>query len=223
MGVIVEMVSDVVCPWCWLGLRRLRRALDGLGPDDPEVTVRFRPFELDPSTPKPSPNYTDYMKARLGEGEAMKARFASMRDHLEALGEEEGVPFDFAGARVRPNSFDAHRLIRWAQGQNRGFEAKEAIFAAYFSEHADLADHDVLLSIAEKSGLERDIVADLLSSDADADAVKREEDHFRRLGVSGVPTYIADGRLAVQGAEGPEKLQRLIRAAEKAAPGVSTF
>lgn len=223
LSVILEMVSDVVCPWCWLGLRRLKTALSGLGPDDPAVTVRFRPFELDPTIPKPSPAYAAYMKARVGGDPETKARFDAVRDHLIALGREEGVGFDFAALKVRPNSFDAHRLIRWAQGQDRAFEAKEALFEAYFARGEDLADRAVLIRIADLIGLDASLVARLLDEGADADAVRREADQFRRLGVTGVPTYIADSRIAIQGAESPERIRKLIRAAEQSAPSVSAF
>jgi predicted DsbA family dithiol-disulfide isomerase len=118
----------------------------------------------------------------------------------------------------RPNSFDAHRLVRWAQGQGKGGAAKEALFRAYFNEARDVGDHGVLVDIARSIDLDPDIVADLLKSGADTDAVRAEAETFRQMGISGVPTYIANRRVAVQGAESAEKLAKFIRHAASLLP-----
>lgn len=214
MTVALEMVSDLVCPWCWLGLRRLKAAMDLASEAD--VEVLFRPYELDPTIPKEGVSYTAYMQARLGgTGEAQedpeKSRFRAMREALEQYGEEEGIPFRFSGIEIRPNTFDAHRLVRWAQGQGLGFEAKEALFAAYFRDHRDIGAAGVLADIAGEIGLDREIVAKLLASDADVAAVREEESLFQQMGVRGVPTYIGNRNVAVQGAESAEKLARFLR------------
>ena len=214
MSIVIEMVSDLVCPWCWLGLRRLQAARAMV--PEAEVTVLFRPFELDPTIPAEGVDYKAYMKDRMGgtgapDEDEKASRFKAMRTALEEYGKDEGIPFDFAGITWRPNTFDAHRLVRWAQGQERGEAAKEALFAAYFTEHRDIGDHGVLTDIAGKIGLETDIVADLLASGADSDAVREEEEVFQRMGVRGVPTYIGNREVAVQGAEEAEKLARFIR------------
>ncbi|HIK65298.1 MAG TPA: DsbA family oxidoreductase, partial [Henriciella marina] len=137
---------------------------------------------------------------------------------LVQFGEEEGIPFNFGELRHRPNSFDAHRLVRWAQGQGKGVEAKEALFSAYFEHARDIGDHDVLADIGESIGLEREIVAGLLASDADAEATREEENLFREMGIGGVPTYIAMRRIAVQGAESSEKLAKFLSASAKQMP-----
>ncbi|MEM8919874.1 MAG: DsbA family oxidoreductase [Pseudomonadota bacterium] len=220
MTILLEMVSDVVCPWCWLGLRRVSRALEDGGVDEDRVELRFRPFELDPNVPAEGVDYKEYMSRRIGGpgiNDAQKERFAAMRAALEAYGEEEGLPFDFQNMKHRPNSFDSHRLVRWAQGQGRGAAAKEALFHAYFAENRNVGDHAVLVDIATQIGLDSDVVSRLLSEDADKDAVRREAQFFRDLGVGGVPTLIADRRIALQGAESTEKILKLIEAAEKSA------
>lgn len=214
MSIALEMVSDLVCPWCWLGLRRLKTAME-MAPDT-GVEVWFRPYELDPTVPEAGVSYKDYMQARLGgtgdtSEDPEKSRFRAMRDALEEYGEAEGIPFRFSGIEVRPNTFDAHRLVRWAQGQGLGFEAKEALFAAYFRDHRDIGQSGVLAEIAGEIGLDRDIVAKLLGSDADIEAVRQEEALFQQMGVSGVPTYIGNRNVAVQGAESAEKLARFLR------------
>ena len=211
----IEMVSDLVCPWCWLGLRRIQSAID-LVPEI-EVELLFRPFELDPNIPEGGVNYRDYMAKKFGP-ETEDSRWASMREALVQYGEEEGIPFNFGELRHRPNSFDAHRLVRWAQGQGKGIEAKEALFSAYFEHARDIGHQDVLCDIAEEIGLDRKIVEKLLLSDADVEETRKEEQLFQQMGISGVPTYIAMRRVAVQGAESAEKLAKFIRASANQLP-----
>ncbi|WP_084395988.1 DsbA family oxidoreductase [Henriciella aquimarina] len=211
----LEMVSDLVCPWCWLGLRRIQNAI-ALVPEV-EVELLFRPFELDPTIPEGGVNYRDYMAKKFGP-ETEEGRWAAMREALEQFGEEEGIPYHFNEMRHRPNSFDAHRLVRWAQGQGKGADAKEALFSAYFEHARDIGDHEVLADIGEEIGLERDIVEKLLASDADIEETKREEETFRQMGISGVPTYIAMRKIAVQGAESSEKLAKFIKASAQQMP-----
>ncbi|GGB60592.1 MULTISPECIES: DsbA family oxidoreductase [Henriciella] len=211
----IEMVSDLVCPWCWLGLRRIREAID-LVPEI-EVELLFRPFELDPTIPEGGVNYRDYMAKKFGP-ETEDSRWASMRQALIEYGESEGIPYRFNDLKHRPNSFNAHRLVRWAQGQGKGAEAKEALFSAYFEHARDIGNEDVLADIGEEIGLERDIVEKLLASDADVDETRKEEELFRQMGIGGVPTYIAMRRVAVQGAESAEKLAKFIRASAAQLP-----
>ncbi len=215
MTLHIEMVSDLVCPWCWVGLRRLKGAMD-LEPDL-DVEILFRPFELDPSIPPGGTDYKAYMKARFGSDQN-RDRANSMRDALIQYGQEEGIPFDFEKISWRPNSFNAHRLVHWAQGQSRGMDAKEALFEAYFSKGLDIGDHEVLVTIASEIGLDPNIVSDLLASDADVDTIKGEQNLFRQMGVSGVPTFIAMRQLAVQGAESSEKLARFLKSAASQVP-----
>lgn len=211
----IEMVSDPVCPWCWLGLRRIQTAIDMA--EDVDVELLFRPFELDPNIPAGGVNYRDYMAKKFGP-ETEDSRWAAMRQALIDFGEAEGIPYNFSQLRHRPNSFDAHRLVRWAQGQGKGAEAKEALFSAYFEHARDIGDHDVLTDLGQEIGLEREIIEKLLASDADVDTVREEEELFRQMGIGGVPTYIAMRRIAVQGAESAEKLAKFIEASAKQMP-----
>ncbi|WP_084418650.1 DsbA family oxidoreductase [Henriciella litoralis] len=211
----IEMVSDLVCPWCWLGLRRIQGAI-ALVPEL-DVELLFRPFELDPTIPEGGVNYRDYMASKFGP-ETEDSRWASMRQVLIEYGEAENIPFRFQDLKHRPNSFDAHRLVRWAQGQGKGAEAKEALFRAYFHDIRDIGDHDVLADIGAEIGLERDIIAKLLASGADVEETRKEADTFREMGVSGVPTYIAMRRIAVQGAESSEKLAKFLTASAAQLP-----
>jgi predicted DsbA family dithiol-disulfide isomerase len=215
MTVVIEMVSDIVCPWCWLGLRRIEEARR-LAPEV-EVQLLFRPYELDPTIPQEGVDYKAYMSSRVSSPEG-RERMAMMRQALIDYGAAEDIPYRFDAVTHRPSSFDAHRLVRWAQGQGKGGAAKEALFRAYFNEARNVGDHGVLTDIARAIDLDTDIVADLLNSGADTEAVRAEAETFRQMGISGVPTYIANRRVAVQGAESAEKLARFIRHAASLLP-----
>lgn len=215
MTLHIEMVSDLVCPWCWVGLRRLKGAIE-LVPEL-DVEILFRPFELDPTIPPGGTDYKAYMKQRFGS-ETSKDRANQMRDALIQYGEDEGIPFDFDKITRRPNSFNAHRLVRWAQGQNLGLAAKEALFDAYFAKGQDIGDHEVLVTIAAKIGLDANLVADLLAGEADVERTRQEQNLFRQMGISGVPTFIAHRQIAVQGAETSEKIARFLKNAAEHTP-----
>ena len=215
MTVVIEMVSDLVCPWCWLGKRRIDEAITLV----PEIDVKllFRPFELDPTIPAGGYDYKDYMKQKFGS-DTGKSRANTMRDALIACGEAEGIPYRFDKITRRPNSMDAHRLVRWAQGQDKGPEAKEALFKAYFHDGKDIGEREVLVGLSREINLNPDVVSDSLASDADGDVVQKEADLFRQMGVNGVPTYIANRSLAVQGAESAEKLAKFLKTAAQQLP-----
>ncbi|MEM9573402.1 MAG: DsbA family oxidoreductase [Pseudomonadota bacterium] len=215
MTLHIEMVSDLVCPWCWVGLRRLKGAIE-LVPEL-EVEILFRPFELDPTIPAGGVDYKAYMKERFGSDQS-KDRANQMRDLLVQYGEEDGIPFQFDRITRRPNSFNAHRLVRWAQGQNLGMAAKETLFDAYFSKGQDIGDHEILVTIAAKIGLDSNLVSDLLAGEADVETTRQEQNLFRQMGISGVPTYIAHRQIAVQGAESSEKLARFLKTAAAQTP-----
>ena len=216
MTVVVEMVSDLVCPWCWLGLRRIEAARK-LAPEV-DVQLVFRPFELDPTIPAAGVDYKAYMKEKFGGSDESRERSGTMRQALVDYGEAEGIPYQFDKITRRPNSFDAHRLVRWAQGQDKGAEAKEALFKAFFEDGRDISDHEVLVDVAREIDLDAVIVADLLKTDADVQAVREEAETFRQMGVSGVPTYIANRAVAVQGAESAEKLAKFLKHAAAQLP-----
>jgi len=189
----VDMVSDFVCPWCWLGYKQFLKA--GLSAE-----LVFRPYMLDPLVPREGRPYRDYMKAKFGEGQD---RFKAMREHLETSGPDYGIQFRFSDITMRPNTLDAHRLMRWAQGQDLGPACATALFTAYFEDARDIGDHVVLVAIANDIGMDGDLVRDLLASERDIDKVEEELGFFRRLGISGVPTFIYNGETALQGAQDP--------------------
>ena len=174
--------------------------------------VTFRPYVLDPLVPREGRPYKDYMRAKFGDG---AEGFRQMREVLEASAPKAGIAFRFDEMEVRPNTLDAHRLMRWAQGQDLGAECAEALFAAYFKDLRDIGDAEVLSDIANEIGMDGDLVRELLATDRDTDKVEEEVNFFRRLGVSGVPTFIYGGEMAIQGAQEPDAHRTVAREIRK--------
>jgi len=205
----VDIVSDIVCPWCWLGSEYFFKARKQ---SSHAVELTWRPYMLDPTVPMEGTDYKSYMKAKFGGGPS--DRFKAMRTHLEEAAPEAGITFRFDELSVRPNTLNAHRLIKWAQGQGKGDQAARLLFAAYFDELVDIGNVAILAELAGKAGLDAELVTELLASDSDVKAVQDEIQYFRDLGVSGVPTFIYNGQFAVQGAQ---PIDIHLKAIEKAA------
>ena len=212
--VSVDIVADLVCPWCWLGKRNWDAARK-LVPEIPVETV-WRPYQLDPDLPRAGRPYREYMKAKFS-GENTE-RWAQMRAHLEQAAPAAGIEFRFDDIPVRPNTLNAHRVLRWAAGQGVENAAAEGLFRAFFADSRDIGDTQTLSQIAGAAGLDDELIAELLSSDQDEKAIREEEAFFRKLGVTGVPTYIFNGRFAVSGAQEPKILADAIRQAASEPP-----
>ena len=195
----VDIVSDIVCPWCWVGIKLFQKAVKQSGQN---ISLSWRPYMLDPSVPEGGTPYKDYMKQKFGD--TPSNRFTEMRKHLEDIGPKLGIDFKFDDIPMRPNTLDAHRLLKWAQGQDKGNAASEALFKAFFTDLKDVGNVDVLTQIGEALGMDAEITHDLLSGDDDKNAVREEIMFFRNLGVNAVPTFIYNGQFAVQGAQAPE-------------------
>lgn len=208
--VTVDIVSDIVCPWCWLGSRYFFTAL---GQSPYQVDVTWRPYMLDPTVPETGLPYPEYMKKKFGGGPS--DRFKTMREHLEAAAPDAGINFKFSDIPMRPNTLNAHRLMRWATGQGKGNACSEALFAAFFNDLKDVGDTDVLKDIATQIGLDKNLVGDLLTSEKDKQAVQQEITYFQQLGISGVPCFIYGGQFVVQGAQPPETHLAAIKKAAK--------
>ena len=194
-AISIEVVSDVVCPWCYLGKRRLEGALALL--PDVETTVRWRPFRLDPTIPPEGIDRSEYIRQKFGHTDAVSAT----HDQLVAAGKEVGIDFRFDLIKRSPNSVDAHRLIGWAEADGREDEVVESFFRAYFSEGRDVGDAAVLIALAAEAGMDPAIVERLLRSDQDRTEVEAEIDHAYRIGINGVPCFIIGKRYAVMGAQ----------------------
>ena len=206
----VDIVSDIVCPWCWLGVRYFQKAAKQSKHD---VKLTWRPYMLDPETPEDGVPYKQYMKAKFGDGPTN--RFKAMREALEAQGPDVGIDFKFSEIPMRPNTLNAHRLLKWAQGQDKGDLASDALFRAFFTELKDVGDHAILKEIAEEIGMDAELVAELLDKEDDKNAVREEIMYFRNLGVNGVPCFIYNGQFAVQGAQPAEEHLKAMEQAAK--------
>ena len=192
----VDVVSDIVCPWCWLGVRYFQKAAKHSKHD---VNLTWRPYMLDPTVPESGVPYNQYMKNKFGDGPSDK--FKAMREALEEAGPTVGIDFKFGEIPMRPNTLDAHRLLKWAQGQALGDAASDALFRAFFTELKDVGNPAILKEIAEEIGMDAELVTDLLSKEDDKNAVREEIMFFRNLGINGVPCFIYNGQFAVQGAQ----------------------
>ncbi len=207
----IDVVSDVVCPWCFIGKRRLEKAL-ALTPDIP-VEVHWHPYFLNDWIPRDGISRTDYLTTKFGSPE----RYEEIAERVSAAAAEEGL--DYATGRIsrQPNTTDAHRLIRWAGGIGKAADMKQKLMDLYFTEGADLTNRAVLLQAASDIGLDPDDVREALASDTDVESVTREAQSAKDAGIDGVPCFIFGGRYAVSGAQAPEYLAQMIaRVAQEA-------
>ena len=194
----VDIFVDVVCPWCFIGKRRLERAL-AMRPDLP-MQKAWRPFQLNPDMPEGGVPAAEFFAEKFRSPTLM----ADRRAQVAEIGASVGIDFIFERITIEPNTLDAHRLIRYAQKRGRGDFVVEALFAAHFVDGRDIGDRAVLAAIAGENGLDAAEAATFLASGGERDALRAEEQEARRIGVSAVPCYIFDGQYAVAGAQEPE-------------------
>ncbi len=200
----IEVVHDLVCPWCFLGLRRLLRTLRRR--PDLLSDITWRPFLLNPDMPRAGMPRADYVVRKFGGEERARRLYASIAE----IGRAEGVLFRFDRIRRTPSSVDAHRLVRWSTAYGRGAELVEALFSAHFTDGRDIGDAQVLAAVAVDCGLDGIEALRFLLSDADIDAVHAENLRAHRLGINGVPCFVVGGRHAIAGAQEPEVIERLL-------------
>ena len=207
----VDIWSDVVCPWCYIGKRRFEKAVAGFE-EAAAVEVRWHSFELDPRAPRRRPgSMAEHIAAKYGGSvEGASGRLRAM-DEMAAA---EGLRYDLARTQGG-NTFDAHRLIQLGASEGPGVAAamEEALFAAYFTECLPIGEHEVLATAARVAGLDGDEVGDVLASDRFAAEVRRDEAEAAALGCTGVPFFVVDGALAVPGAQDPDTFLRVLRRA----------
>ena len=196
---MIEIYSDVVCPWCYVGKRRLERALGHLN-DRVKAQITWRPFQLNPTMPKEGMNRTTYLTAKFGSLDA----FSQMEEHLLAAGAAEHIPFAFEKMTRTPNTCMAHRLIWYAEQQGRQNAAVESLFRGYFTEGVDIGSVPVLGQLAGRAGLDAAAVESFLHSEEGTTEVKAEEAAGHRLGIRGVPYFIVNGSLSISGAQPPD-------------------
>ncbi len=201
----IEVVNDLVCPWCYLGVRRLFRSLARR--PDLLVDLTWRPFLLNPDMPRAGMARADYVVRKFGGEERARRLYASIAE----IGRVEGVMFRFDRIKRTPSSLDAHRLVRWAARFGRADEVVEAIFAAHFSDGRDIGDPGC--------GLRATAARAFLASDTDIDAVHADNLRAHRLGINGVPCFVVSGCHAIAGAQEPEVIERLLDVAAVEALG----
>lgn len=191
----LDVISDPVCPWCYIGKTNLERAL-AQRPDHPFV-IEWHPFMLNPDMPAGGADRASYMAEKFGGAEKVKAA----HERLGQIAAAAGLDIAFDKATRMPNTLNAHRLVHWAGLEARQGAVVSALFDAYWQKGLDIGDAEVLADIAADAGMDRDVVMRLLASDADADAISDRAAHSRSRGVQGVPTFIVAERHAVSGAQ----------------------
>ncbi|MBX3455961.1 DsbA family oxidoreductase [Ferrovibrio sp.] len=210
----IEIVSDPVCPWCYIGKRRLEQALAQR--PDIQFEIAYRPFQLNPDMPVEGVDRASYLEAKFGGPERAKTIYA----RVKAEGAKEGLSLNIEGIARQPNTLAAHTLLRWGIEAGVQFELKEALLRAYFTENRDIGDHAVLADIAGAVGMDAALVKQLLDEGRDRDIAEQEDAMARQMGVSGVPFFIFERKYGVSGAQPPEQLLQVIdKVAEELASG----
>ncbi len=204
----IDIVSDTVCPWCFIGKRKLEKAL-ALRPDI-AFDIKWRAYRLDPNVPREGVDRRAYMRAKFGDS----PRSSAMSDAIRAAGDAEEIAFAFERIEKRPDTTDSHRLVRWAASAGKQNEIVERLFKAYFEEGRDIGDAAVLRAVADEAGMDGALVAELLAKDADRALIEQEDTLAHQMGISGVPTFIFNNRYLISGAYDPDKLVRVIDKAQ---------
>jgi predicted DsbA family dithiol-disulfide isomerase len=202
--VTLDIISDPICPWCYIGKTQLDTALAAAA--DHPFAIQWHPFQLNPDMPREGMDRRDYLEAKFGGQKGAVQAYMPVVERAEAL----GLKIDFEGMKRTPNTIDAHRLIHWAGIESKQNATVDALFHAYFVEARDIGAHDVLGDIADSVGLDASLVLKLLSTDADVNEIRARDTHSREMGVSSVPTFVVAGQHAVPGAQSPELWAKVI-------------
>jgi predicted DsbA family dithiol-disulfide isomerase len=207
----IEIYSDVVCPWCFIGKRRLEQALETAGYAQ-EAHIAWRPFQLNPTMPKEGMDRRVYLDAKFGGAEARRA----IEERVAKAGEADGIVFAFDRIERTPNTFDAHRLIWFAEQQDCQDEVVEALFHSYFTKGCEIGNINSLAEIASDCGLNREEVERFLASDRAVQEVRAEEATGHRSGIRGVPYFVLNDSLSISGAQPPAIFVSALQQAEEA-------
>jgi predicted DsbA family dithiol-disulfide isomerase len=211
LPLVVDVVSDLVCPWCFIGKRKLEAALAQFADAEPSVaaTVRWHPFQLTPDLPAAGLPRTTYLARKFGGSGRAREIYA----RVERAGEAVGIAFRLDRIKTQPNTFDAHRLVAWSQQQRDAGDLVERLFSAFFVEGGGIGDAADLARIASQCGWAQEDVRAMLASDVARDVVTSESREAIDAGIQGVPCFIFNGRVAVSGAQDPQTLLNAITAA----------
>lgn len=203
----IDFVSDVVCPWCVIGLRSLEVALERLdGHVDAQIT--FHPFELNPAMPQEGQNIVEHIGQKYG---STREQSAATREMIRRRAADLGFTMAMTDERRIYNTFDAHRLLHWGKLEGRQRQLKHGLFEAYFTEGQNPADHEVLLVAAETAGLDQEEAAEVLASGRYAEEVRTEEQFWQGQGITGVPAIVINRRYLISGGQPPEVFERALR------------
>ncbi|MCU9837502.1 DsbA family oxidoreductase [Ruegeria sp. WL0004] len=201
----LDILSDPICPWCYIGKTHLEKALAAI-PDHPFV-IEWHPFQLNPDMPDAGMDRREYLETKFGGKEGAVRAYAPVVEHAQ----NAGLNINFEAMRRTPNTLDAHRLIHWAGIEGKQTEAVDALFRAYFVDGRDIGNHEVLGDIADSIGMDAAVVQKLLKTDADREDIAKRDTHSREMGVNSVPTFIVANKHAVPGAQPPELWEQVIR------------
>jgi predicted DsbA family dithiol-disulfide isomerase len=204
----IDVVSDVVCPWCFIGKRRLEKAI-ALTPGI-TVTVRYRPYFLNPWVPRAGISRTEYLTAKFGSVDRYKAN----AQRIVMAARQDGLAYNLDAIARQPNTLDCHRLIRWSGESGDPARMKQRLMELYFTEGADLSEKEVLVEAARDCGMDADGVRQRLASEEDVESIAAEAESARTAGIDGVPCFILGGIFAVSGAQSPEYLADAIARAD---------
>ena len=202
--VTIDVFSDIVCPWCFIGKRRLEKAV-ALTPDIP-VHIRYQPYFLNDWIPREGISREEYLTKKFGSPQG----YEQIARRVQMAAQADGLIYDIAKVSRQPNTTDAHRLILWAAQLGKSLEMKQRLMDLYFTEGGDLTDREVLVQAAADVGLDGDEVRKLLTSDTDVDLVTQAAEQAKEAGIQGVPFFIFGNKYAVSGAQSPEDLARVI-------------
>jgi predicted DsbA family dithiol-disulfide isomerase len=207
--IYVDIVSDTICPWCYIGKRRFERALSLSGRND--VAISWRPFQLNPDMPPEGMTRDDYVRAKFGGGDRPRQIYQAIAES----GREAGIEFQFSRIRRTPNTVLSHRLIYWSAKQERQEEVVDELFRAYFEGGLDVGNLDVLIECARRAGLDPELAQRYLLSDEGRQEVVASDVYARRLGINGVPCFIVNRKYAVSGAQPPSAFVEVFNLAER--------
>ncbi len=203
----IDFVSDVSCPWCIIGLRGLETALDRTG-DLIDAHISFQPFELNPAMPPEGQNINEHVRQKYG---STPEQSAESRNMIRTRAAELGFAINYSDASRIYNTFDAHRLLHWAESEGRQAALKHALFQAYFTDGQSPADHEVLVAAAQKAGLDAEVAREVLTSGRYAEDVRRAEQLWQSRGINSVPAIVIDDRYLISGGQPPEAFEQALR------------
>jgi predicted DsbA family dithiol-disulfide isomerase len=199
----LDVISDVICPWCYIGKRKLDAALAEIS--DIEINLMWRPYQLYPDTPQEGADLSDKVKARYGEDGVKQ-----MRENIKSAAQGTQINFAFDKIQKTPNTLNAHRLIRWAASTGQQHAIAEALFSGHFEQGQNIGDIGVLLEIAGQHGMDVPLLSELFQGETDIEATRNDDAAARDLGVHGVPAFLAGGKFLLMGAQEPEYLNKFL-------------